>query len=624
MFKTSLVKALLLFCVVLAGCSGGGDPSPAPSKEPTWSWLTPSPEGAALNGVWGVSPNTFIAVGGGGNIVRMTPIGMENMDSSVRTYLLGIWGTAENDVWAVGRDATILHYDGSAWRRAGPSVDPVADFYCVWGFSPKDIWIGSDEGALLHFDGVTWEAEHVDARAVVTALWGAPTGELFASTFDGKLWRRSQGGDWFLVADIQHEFVAFTSIWGTSATNVYVGSYDIQGMHGDSGLFHFDGTTLTRAGAGTALATEGIAMMGVSGSGANDVYAVGIDTTIWHWDGANWTKALGLGSGALFKVSIRSPGNGWAVGARGALYRLDGTAWTSRRSSAIQDFTSLWGPTPSDIFLASARDASGNVLFHWNGQALSPVKLPDPPPDLRALLMSGVPEGVAYAAAYALKTDSQGEVVEFGALFRFDGTTWARIVPEIPEHPTAIWAATGNTMFVGGKSGRVYQVTGSSLTELPPPSAYTVLSLHGTSPTDLWVTAADSLFHFDGVRWTDANIPILGAMKLYVVRAFAPNDVMVGGQDGLLYQFDGKVWAPLTTKAMTPLPDFGAIWGSSSADCYLATHEGDLWRRVGAQFTELGPFAVTYEDEAFSALQGFSDSSVYLTGWNGTFVRYGP
>ena len=49
--------------------------------------------------------------------------------------LYGVWGSSAPDVFAVGRDSTILHYDGSVWSK----VSNVG----TWGWHFDDVWCKS-------------------------------------------------------------------------------------------------------------------------------------------------------------------------------------------------------------------------------------------------------------------------------------------------------------------------------------------------------------------------------------------------------------------------------------------------------------------------------------------------
>ena len=64
------------------------------------------------------------------------------------TVLYGVWGSAANNFWAVGDNATILHYDGAAWSVVATGGSPGA-YRGVGGSSASDVWIVGDSGAVF-------------------------------------------------------------------------------------------------------------------------------------------------------------------------------------------------------------------------------------------------------------------------------------------------------------------------------------------------------------------------------------------------------------------------------------------------------------------------------------------
>jgi len=133
-----------------------GEPEAGPS------WQTTAYDSRTernLYGVWGNAEAVWL-VGEGGVLRRMTPAGMasrvfETIPSPVNADLRGVYGFSANDVWAVGDDATVIHWNGEAWTKIASPFDTADEkprLFAVWGSSPNDVWIGGN-GVMLHFEG---------------------------------------------------------------------------------------------------------------------------------------------------------------------------------------------------------------------------------------------------------------------------------------------------------------------------------------------------------------------------------------------------------------------------------------------------------------------------------------
>ncbi len=85
------------------------------------------------------------------------------LDETVTFY--GVWGTSEQDIWAVGGrpelgsdGGTIYHYDGAAWTQAVIPAEAAAGLamFKVFGSSATDVWAVGSTGIALHWDGAAW------------------------------------------------------------------------------------------------------------------------------------------------------------------------------------------------------------------------------------------------------------------------------------------------------------------------------------------------------------------------------------------------------------------------------------------------------------------------------------
>lgn len=123
--------------------------------------------------VWAVGGNAFaegtavIVSGSSGN---WHSVELPQLDRSIAA-LFKVWGAAPDDVWAVGDNGVILHYDGSAWSQV-PS-DTVRDLISLWGTGPDDIVAvgGRDIGAIARFDGERWSAQDVGMLPGLNGVW---------------------------------------------------------------------------------------------------------------------------------------------------------------------------------------------------------------------------------------------------------------------------------------------------------------------------------------------------------------------------------------------------------------------------------------------------------------------
>jgi len=92
-------------------------------------------------------------------------VGREQSDLSIALRRVG---SGPNDVWAVGWDGTILHFDGAAWSSMpSGTTDPLQ---AVRGTAANDVWIVGQGGSILHWDGATWSKAKGGGETSLTGL----------------------------------------------------------------------------------------------------------------------------------------------------------------------------------------------------------------------------------------------------------------------------------------------------------------------------------------------------------------------------------------------------------------------------------------------------------------------
>jgi hypothetical protein len=66
--------------------------------------------------------------------------------------LRAIWGSSGNDVFAVGGNGTILHYDGNQWSQMSSGTSE--SLSGVWGISGSDVFAIGEGGTILRYTDV--------------------------------------------------------------------------------------------------------------------------------------------------------------------------------------------------------------------------------------------------------------------------------------------------------------------------------------------------------------------------------------------------------------------------------------------------------------------------------------
>ncbi len=139
---------------------------------------------------WRAGPDAVWFAGAGGRIVRYTPSeGTSVVDvTDPEATLFGLWGTAEDDVWAVGgalgrpNGAEVWHFDGEAWSAVALPPDAAAQgsMYKVWGSSADDVWVCGLGGVVLRWDGSAWTSMSTGVTEPLFTVSGSGPDDVWA------------------------------------------------------------------------------------------------------------------------------------------------------------------------------------------------------------------------------------------------------------------------------------------------------------------------------------------------------------------------------------------------------------------------------------------------------------
>ncbi len=182
-------------------------------------------------GIWGTSTTNILTVGGWsyyglsrGSILRFNGSTWQSLTAAPNSFLAwtnelrSIWGTAENDIFAVGERnyvltqlnwiGPVLHYDGTrVYEMENPrELTSGSDLYDVWGTGPDSVYavgrvlddvctaercfwrvvcICSETESynytnVMHYDGTGWTLHETGVNADLHGVWGTADDDVFA------------------------------------------------------------------------------------------------------------------------------------------------------------------------------------------------------------------------------------------------------------------------------------------------------------------------------------------------------------------------------------------------------------------------------------------------------------
>lgn len=184
--------------------------------------------------------------------------------------------------FVVGGNFFLARWNGARWSvdapPAGTPTTPTLNG--VWADGANNAWAVGQQSTIVRWDGTRWNVLSDNRRPIVApsdnynAVWG--TGGSVWIVGDVSIVRCSAAGS--CATQATPGGGALYGVWGTSTTNVYT-------VGANGRIFHFDGTSWTPMSSPT-----GARISHLAGSGANDIWAAA-DTVILHFDGTAWKKS---------------------------------------------------------------------------------------------------------------------------------------------------------------------------------------------------------------------------------------------------------------------------------------------------------------------------------------------
>ena len=546
-------------------------PAAAPSVPPQpaidcaeWNAHTEPPVAFDRHDGWIGSDGSAVLVGSGSTFVHHTA-DRWSTHPGPEAWWTGVWGTASDDVFAVGHRGAIAHFDGATWSSQPSGI--TTDLSDVWGAASDDVFAVGRSGVILHYDGAAWAPMASGATGDLTSVWGSAPNEVIAAGsrgqlfhYDGTRWQRRR----FPSTE------GISSLSGVSPTDVYA----ITDRH----IYHFDGTRWSRVK--TAPPDE--SFWGVAAIAPDDVYALlGLgfgdgepgSFDFLHFDGERW-QPLELTEELLWGISGSSSDHTYSFGASGGIYRHDRSGVRAVLSAEPSNWDQRHAIGSEHVAVSYA----GKVWRRHEGQwqelpAVHGHHWRD----------AWIDEGDRIVAVGAV--DGPGD--DRAAVGVFEDGHWTTPWQGRPRSNATLHAlrplGAGEYLAVGSH-GLVVRGGPAGWSEEPSGTTATLASLWISDPSDVHVVGSSAdqrhggvILHHDGERWTRVPVRVdplaalwgTGPNELYAVGGFS-----VGfwgeGEDSrsVIMRFDGQTWSETFVQPHEDGKLFERIAGNSSHDVF--------------------------------------------------------
>ena len=221
-----------------------------------------------------------------------------------------VWASPSGIVWASGSLKRVTRYNPVTNRFNELELDDSADIYGLWGTSDDDVWALALAGQVYHWDGVTFGALGSVSPVVMEDISGSGPQDVWAVGWSGTVMHRTTG-----------DFEALAPATSRDLTAVHARAPDDVWIAGESGtVLHYDGIQLT------LLPSAGdVDLLCVFALGPRDVWVGGDQGTASHWDGTAWRHdPLASSNETVAGIWGTNGGTLWAASSFGTIYRHTG------------------------------------------------------------------------------------------------------------------------------------------------------------------------------------------------------------------------------------------------------------------------------------------------------------
>jgi hypothetical protein len=560
---------------------------PAESSVLRWTPIHAGATGNQLTGVWQDSSDDVFAVGLNGTVLHYNGATWSALALNQPTYQLrAVSGSSQSDVWSVGDAGITVHYNGSTFTTV--STPSAANLKGVWELTSTNIYaVGSTGGqavALQSTNGTSWTSIASTPHGIadtLRAVWAADASHIFVVGDAGRLLMYNGSGTWTAFAKPGGN-PPFRGVWGTSATNVFA-------VATNGSIYQYNGTAWTKMTSNTTNELDAIG--GTSGS---NIWAVGVNGTTVNYNGTTWSVVGPSISFNLHGVTSSTVSPVWAVGDYGTLLSLSGTTESLSSASGMPIFR-IWASGPSDVYATTI-----GMVLHYNGTSWSPtiIAAGDSLLGLWGLTSTNVHTlgvqadvGIYNGTSWALSNvsaDGTGWRAEWGSGAtntlcavgsggKVISNSFGGVVNAGTSTLTSVWGTTSTNVFTVATNGGIYRSVNDCnvWTPMTSPTPDSLFGVFGSDSTKIWAVgqAGTVLFNSGGTSWATQSSGTTTDLRWVWADSASgyAADVYAVGDAGTIEHYNGTQWSPMRSGVTS---NIRAVFGTSATNVYIGGDNG--------------------------------------------------
>jgi hypothetical protein len=199
--------------------------------------------------------------------------------------LYTVFAFSKNDLWVGGGGA--YHWDGTSWHETGLTNQVFnGRLYRFWGTSSSDLYIVGTNGSIAHYDGSAWTPVQSGTTLDIQDIWGA------TDSTTGKQTILAVAGNYYISNDRTILQISGTSVTALSdyGTNAALNGvwFSLAKQFWVVGAGIWEKTYSLTQPYWTTRNITGYTTNSIRGTAINDIFVCGAFGDLLHFNGVSW------------------------------------------------------------------------------------------------------------------------------------------------------------------------------------------------------------------------------------------------------------------------------------------------------------------------------------------------